>query len=246
MSTSVIPDSMLIHTQEPPEEWVTSLRSVDPIRENASYLHLHWLGGWAQRWCLYQMVPLWTYSVADEAMLLEELTGPDPDTLPEASTFVSHLQWTLWQTHKRLAEPFWILQGTKGGHLVRYNREQALAAKAARLPQTPPDVGSLPYAPWDARSERQILRHNLLIADFDLLKGLKGKARKDAAMKRYREQFIAFMGEQAEEDSDHFVRAFKTGEADAVLPISDKDWDREDELASQSYVETGRYHPQTL
>jgi hypothetical protein len=240
VATTVTPDSIHIISQDAPAEWVASLREIDPIRDNASYLAFVWRAV-DQRWMLYNMVPLWNYRPEDEAMFLAEFTGPDPDTLPPGSTFVSRLQWSLWQTHKRIAEPFWVLQGSRGGHLVRYDREHVLAAKAEGLPMEPPAVGDLPYAPWDERSRTQILQHNLLTDSRDFLKGLKGKARKDAAMKEYRKRFVRWMAEQAEEPAEYFKRAFRTGEADDVK-IVEKDWEKADEMATQHYIDYGSYH----
>ena len=245
-------NKQVIRSWDAPSEWVASLREIDPIRDGLSYLHLEWRAFVhdepIQRWMLYEMVPL---EMVDE-QVITELRGPDPDTIPESCPIVSHTQWALYQKTGRHARPCWVIQGANGGHPYAYTQDMRNAAKIAhgRNPNVPleaPMAGSLPYAPFDARVRSQILRMNKLLAagmNLDTFRrlntGLGAKSQHAEMQKRYRAELVKWIGEQAEEPTEHFKRAFKTGESES-LPISDKDWEKADEIATNNYIEFGSY-----
>lgn len=232
-------------TREVPAAWRAALREIDPIRDATSYLEFHWYVP-AQRWVLYNMVPMHSYPPEDQTTFWAEVNGPDPKYLPEHETFLSSVQWQLWQTHKRIAEPFWVIQGSNGGHLVRYNSEHQMIAKAAGLPSQPPAPGDLPYAGWDARVERQLKRLNLLRqaeGDLDVFmrqntgEGLR--ARKKDAAKAYRAEVAKWLADSQTEAMDHYIRAFKKDELPITGSSDAPDWEREEEKAVANYIETG-------
>lgn len=128
---------------------------------------------------------------------------------------------------------------------MSYEEEHRLAAKAAGLPPDPPDVGDLPYCPWDSRSERQILRLNALLAannDLDEFRlrntGDGAKRARKEALREYRRQLVHWLNDSLEEPAEHFTKAFATGEADD-LPIRDVDWVERQEKQEAAYIETG-------
>lgn len=241
----MIASSLYYHAREFPSHWRDSLREIDPIRESTSYLEPVW-HVLSQRWVLYNMVPLLTYDEEDRKTFWQEVNGPDPETLEAGDTFLSGVQWRLWKTHQRIAEPYWILQGSNGGHLVRYNSEQKHIAKAAGLPSEPPKPGALPYCGWDHKAAHQIKRGNLLLQAGNNLarfmyenRGEGLRARKREAAKQYRASVAQWLGDAQAEAMDHYLRAMKKDE----LPISGSadapDWEREEERATANFIETG-------
>jgi hypothetical protein len=105
-----------------PPEWVARLREIDPIRDAVSYLELVWYEP-AERWMLYEMVPAYMSETGPTVPLqiLEELKGTDPELIPETAPLITRRQWLLYQQTGRWARPSWVIQGSKGGHLVSYD-----------------------------------------------------------------------------------------------------------------------------
>jgi hypothetical protein len=236
-------DTMVIRDAVAPAEWTAALRTIDPIRASTSYLDFVWYGP-GQRWVLYEFVPAFT--VPPE--VLHELRSLDAPPVRYGvlnDRLISGLQWELFQSTGRFALPCWVLQGSKGGHLVTYDRMTARACQMAGLPTSPPGVGDLPACPFDNRVTRQILKMNKLHeARNDIDAFVRGNT-KDALAKKeqqrmaqFRAEMLAWLQDQAEEPAEHFLRAMRTGEAD-VLPVSGTDWKQKEEQASETYVTTG-------
>jgi len=62
------------------------------------------------------------------------------------------LTWTLYQQTGCYARPFWIVQGSQGGHKVAYTSLEERYCRAHGLPDSPPNLGALPYAEPDQRT----------------------------------------------------------------------------------------------
>lgn len=236
-------DSLFVRSAEAPQEWVAALRAIDPIREAFSYLTFQWYAP-AQRWVLYEMVP--PHAVDPDVLHeLRALEAPPVKYGVMLDRLVSGLQWELYQETGRFALPCWVLQGSKGGHLVSYDRMTQKLCQRAGLPVTPPAVGDLPPCPFDNRAIRQLTKLNKLHQVRDDIDAFMRSATPEAVsreqkeqLRQFRREFLDWMGEQVEETTGHYERAFRTGEADS-LPVRDVDWTAKEEQARERFIETG-------
>lgn len=153
-----------IERLDTPDEWTEELERIVPIREGLSYLKIVWEPGehWdpAQRWMLYQMWPL-----SEDHMMKRMLDGPNPRTFGyydkvakrfkrrRGAPMISMRQWLLYQETGRLAVPYWVVQGDRGGHRWEFTQTEKMiiAHKTGHADVSPPVIGSLPYAPVDNR-----------------------------------------------------------------------------------------------
>lgn len=236
-------DAVFVRDAAAPAEWTAALRTIDPIRASTSYLDFVWYSP-GQRFVLYEFVPAFDVD-PDVLHELRSLDAPPVKYGVLTDRLVSGLQWELFQSTGRFALPCWVLQGSKGGHLVTYDRMTQKACQMAGLPVTPPGVGDLPPCPFDNRAIRQILKMNKLHEarnDIDAFVRANTKAarakKEEERMRQFRAEMLQWLQDQAEEPAEHFLRAMRTGEAD-VLPVSSRDWKATDEQASETYVNTG-------
>lgn len=83
---------------------------------------------------------------------------------PEAAWKVSRQQYEIYQEIGRYAEPWWVVQGTNGGHrkaLFEWEQQLLWHTTNGALSRVPV-AGELPYAPVDARVLTQIAKYDLL------------------------------------------------------------------------------------
>lgn len=263
------------HDREPPAEWTALLRTVSPVSDVHGHLELVWEPGepwhpW-QRWTLYEMLPL--HLTDDE--ILAELRGPHPRSeghlcldhpppgMPRCycrrkyggwkgspALLVTLTQWKLYRRTGRFGNPWWVMQGTTGGHKVEFTSEEKEFLSLAGLPTETPAPGDLPYAPFDQRVVRWITRYNRLAQCANDLRAFKRSRspeewarHKEEAQRQLREQFVALLTEQMQEATELFVRADRDVEDSRA---ADVDWEKLDEESTHHYVETGELlHPST-
>lgn len=252
-----------------PEEWFRELRSLSPKSDDVGWLYLHWESGepWVpgQRLVLYEMI----HEKFVDFDILEELEGPHPRSeghmcsinVPKQfqclcrrktegwrggpCSCITLTQWKLWRSTGYHATPFWIIQGRNGGHKWHFNEHEELMCKQADLPSSPPRLGALPYAPFDKRVVKQIVRHNRLtalglsIAEFKRKMGPGYAAYKADVGREMRRQYLEYLTEQLREESDLFISAARKGQMDDG-PKTTIDYVKLEEAASAHYVETGR------
>lgn len=147
-----------------PDHWADALRSIAPPAERLSWLKLVWMAGdpWApvQRWVIYDMEPR---GVNPEGWYWEELAGPDPRArgyydqalkrfVASEDQAMDALTWRLYRETGCYGRPFWLVQGTTGGHRWDYTQLEARLARQMELPTEPPKPGSLCYAEPDQRT----------------------------------------------------------------------------------------------
>ena len=115
--------------------------------------------------------------------LLTALEGPPPHTLhPDARCpYVSDVQHEMYRQWRVYARPFWAIQGTTGGHQVRFSPWQQNVLLAKGLPHEPPTIGALPFAPFDERVVHHLEHLNRLHQLDDSLERLARSATKEAA-----------------------------------------------------------------
>lgn len=75
-----------------------------------------------------------------------------------ASRFIDMQQWRIYQETSLYATRWWVIQGEHGGHRYRWDPTElaSLLSSMKGHGTQPPDVCSLPFAPFDARVLRAI------------------------------------------------------------------------------------------
>lgn len=81
---------------------------------------------------------------------------------------INRYQWELFHETGALAKPYWIVQGTRGGHLRRFTPVQASLSVMNGGPAEPPLPGELPYAEPDRRTFSALVNLDGL-RNFDLM-----------------------------------------------------------------------------
>lgn len=238
------------------------------------FLHPVWEPGdpWlpAQRWMLYEMI----HPSLIDPELRKELRGPNPRSEGHMCTteiipwqdpclcpyklegwrggpceFITLTQWKLFQRTGLFGRPFWVIQGSGGGHRAFLTEEEIQFLQIAEKEVDLPAPGELPYAPFDARVIKHIVRSNRLRAIGDSLREYRKrmgpdyqKHRKDAE-KELRRQFVTWIDEQMQDVNEGFIAAAKSGEMDDQ-PKTDIDWEKVTEESMPHYIEHGQLlHP---
>lgn len=175
MTTLFVPPQATVRrlTREPDPAWIVALADACASLPDHPDLRLIWEPGVdasvrgfpnkVERWFVYQCNPV------DEGTsrlgLWDELRGPSPAAKMRYDSvlkryvplddrdypFISQLQWELYQQTGLLGVPFWVIQGTHGGHQLTFSEAQRQICRHKKLPEDPPYPGTLPYAPFDQR-----------------------------------------------------------------------------------------------
>lgn len=137
------------HEKDVPEAWQRQLAELAPRVQSLSWLKILWLPGTPedpiQRYVIFQM----TQREKIPGPVLDLLQGPPPSKDHRIDLMLE--QWELFRETRCYGQPFWIIQGEKGGHKRRFNRIEQMTCKMHGRPQFPPAAGDLPYAPFDQR-----------------------------------------------------------------------------------------------
>jgi hypothetical protein len=141
----------------PPPEWQAALDRLTPPNDRVSFLRILWVAAdltvsrWGkvsvdpvQRWVLFQC----TRQIPEPALIHLEAAAPHPKHNPRP---LMREQWELYQAERLYGQPFWIVQGERGGHKRRFTQVEQNILKAQKLPHQAPAPGALPYAPLDNR-----------------------------------------------------------------------------------------------
>lgn len=183
-------------TRDRIREWQHELDLIAPRNDEVSWLHIGWISGdpWESssmgegyrdttgvgRWCIYQMTPAKRLRGTQAGdLVLPDLEGPHPRTFgwwnardrvfeQRKVCNVNRYQWDLYRETGCFAQPYWIVQGTKGGHLRRYTPVQQKIAQMNGGEPSPPRIGDLPYAEPDRRTWSAIAQMDLLRA-YDMM-----------------------------------------------------------------------------
>jgi len=158
-------------TRDVPPAWQARLDQIFPPNDRISWLKLVWVAAdevlvrrpngfdevkvdAVQRWVVFQMTRQVPSSVRSF------LEGPPPH--PKRNQIpVMREQWDLYRDFKCYAQPYWIVQGERGGHKRRFTKHEQKLLKAQRLPTEPPEAGSKDprwgYAPFDERVMNKLI-----------------------------------------------------------------------------------------
>jgi hypothetical protein len=236
-------DAVVYRERDVPQEWETRLREISPISDTHSWLALRWHPA-IERWFLYEMVP-------DQFISLDwrsELQGEHPSKLEEWARICTPYQWDMYRKHRVHARPCWIIQGVHGGHKVAFDAADQELCRAQGLPTTPPEFGSLPYAPFDERVVVQLMRRNKLVqAKNDLAEFRKRHGNTEGfkrtyrdALEKAREQYVSYLNEQLSDGDDLLRKAYDLGELDGSKRTDD-DFVEKTERQDYQYIKTGRF-----
>lgn len=172
----------MIQTQPPVDAktlagWQSQLDELFPHSEHTTWMKLVWVAGddWEidgvhqgiERFYIFEMIP---QQYVDPDMLFELRDMPRPvvrydavmKTLTGDDRFVTRLQWDLFKETGCLGKPFWILQGSNGGHQRWFTTLEKQFLELQSLPTSPPLPGTLPYAPFDKRVVDKLVQHDRL------------------------------------------------------------------------------------
>lgn len=200
-----------------------------------------------QRWIIYKLWP----KKATPAHILAELEGPHPRSQGRYSERLGrwvdgpapHITKTAWEIYRKFggwAQPYWVLQGTNGGHRYKLFPWEKVLLHLATGRKDTAAPGDLPYCEPDQRT-------------WDAL--WKAKASSDEAMKvaalatKYRGKldgedavtvekaaraFVASWGESVAQHADEFAWALKRNQGMARTEAKEADYSAdEDELVHE-------------
>lgn len=251
---------------EAPAEWETALRAFSPIREEVPWLAQRWFPMQkpdangimrdAGRWVLYECVSEMLVRLCDpNTDIFDLLKGPQPSRIadPKAraakALYASDYQCMMYRKHGVWARNLWIIQGDGGGHPVEYTQQEAKWLQAAGLPTDPPALGTLSYAPFDARVIAQMRNRNRLMrlgGNIDRLRrsGATLSAEWEAAEKEFRRQHMQHVEESTAGVADflrYFASSSKTAtECRNTVPEMSRATANAAAIAKDMYIETGR------
>lgn len=239
---------------------MTELRRISPVTTMHSFLVPFYYRA-RERWVLYDVMPVELIH-PDEAQgapilgheLLRLLRGKRPSDCPESerSPFVSDVQHEMFRVYRGYARPFWVLQGSRGGHQVTFSPWQQNVLLSKNLPPEPPQIGDLPFAPFDGRAIQQLQHLNRLHQFANQIDRLRDSASREHAMaesdriqKEIRQAEYDFVCSQMEEVTDmamSLVRGSNTRSEHADQVVRVRDGAAAESVdAIQRYLETGDY-----
>jgi hypothetical protein len=197
------------------DRWNADLGRLCPPESGLSRLRIVWEPGEPHqpvgRWMIWELFP----ASVTPAFILEDLQGEDPRTrgyfdevlqkFIQAETSVSKAQWDLYRATQMYGQPFWVIQGTQGGHKRYYNLfEQRLFRMVGdmtgvQIPTQPPPPGFLPYAGYDRRVFDAITEGNDLRARWDEASKLTLPEAQHAARMKLAERLVKHLFTQIED-----------------------------------------------
>lgn len=152
---------------------------------------------------------------------------------------IDYETWKVFQETGCYGRRFWIVQGSKGGVPRSYDGVERQIARMAGLPDAPPAIGDLPYAPLDERVIKQLVARDRLrdakgIASERLTTSKHWQAEDEARARAAAAQVYEWLGERVAESADEAAHAMKQLYGGMILaphgtpmPSLDKDAARE-------------------
>jgi len=249
---------------EVPREWEAHLRAFSPISTSVPWLALRWFpmerqdraGVWRDcgRWVVYECLHE-SIIPESERDIIPFLAGPQPSRIPDPaaayakSTFANDYQCRMYREHKVWARNCWVIQGAHGGHPVEYDLLEKKILQACGLPTDPPPLGSLPYAPFDARVIAQ-LRKRSSITKYGSLDAARRHATPEAvaremedaerAFRQWQMQYLESSLAPSVDFLDYYTSSSLTAtECRSTLPEMTREEQAAAEQMHDAYIETG-------
>lgn len=163
-------------------------------------------------------------------------------------SLITKRQWELWrEVPGYLAQRFWVIQGEAGGHKTAFNEQEVDLLKIAGLPEDPPGIGDLPYAPFDERAVAQVIRHNRLHQlnmSYDEYRrtrqGTAYRLEREQLARSMRAEYVKWLAEQLGESTELFISAARKGQIDDHAARTETDFDRAGTDGVEQFIETGQ------
>lgn len=250
-------------SMEIPKGWTEALREFSPISETVPWLSLRWFpmrrvrngavvdaGRWILHDCHHesQIDPTRT-DILDLLRAERPSSIRDPLARKIRRLHVSDYQWEMYREYRVWAKEYWVIQGSHGGHPTQYRAHEVKWLQAMGLPQDPPALGALPYAPLDQRVFRELRQRDRLLK-YGSLEALNRANRPDAiqrewdeAEKAFRQKHWAMQHEASAAQADFldfYTRSSHTAtDCRETIPAMSPEQLRATERAEETYVETG-------
>ena len=246
-----------------PVEWERQLAEYSPPNPRFTWLKLiHEPGDpWDEpvdRFIIYQIIPM---HVREDNEFLDgifsQLEGPSPrqsgnyyDSVLQRFVRGSDLDITqrAWELFRELKEqglpgwgrPWWVIQGTKGGHKRWFSATEKKMLRLNGLPSDPPAPGELPYADFDHRVMAAIARHDTLRKAHGNLGNMRAEAgRADRELeKQWRIELLKWLSDQVADIAPDVHKALM--KLDKPRDPNAPDWQEVEEKQTENFVETGR------
>lgn len=226
------------------ERWQQELEQVAARSEQVSWLKLVW-DVHVGRWFIYQVFPQYVtpalYLADDqEYVYRDQRLQPDPTKpLRLERRHVSAEQWELYQETGCYCQPFWCIQGEHGGHKLVFTSIEKKILAAEGLPNTPPEPGTLSYAPFDRRVIEKLVPLDKLkkyhrMLDF-CLRNPEQMDAEDAESERYMRERVWKWLETQVAQSIH-DSGVKWGSVRADAPEGDRRLDEKLERAKDAFL----------
>jgi len=232
---------------QPPADWQRQLEEIIPRGEVVSWLWVAWVPGDpadpVQRWVLYEATP--AARVSEYFREAIQGLGEAADD-GEALTAEQLRILDFWHREKALLEPFWVIQGERGGHKYRFTETEKARLRLHSLPDDPPLPGALPYAPFDQRVLRQIRAWHALRHAYANIREMN-KHRRDRAEQDFRRELLTWLQGQIAGSTEEAI-ASATFDMGGVQTLQHgrniAPWAESDEAleeVNENYVRTGRF-----
>ena len=184
---------LLQYDREVPPHWRDALASITPPHQRVSWLELVWESGSSERpihrWVLYEAIPAHAVTWWQLEMLLEE---------PVESAGHQRILDYYLASGGCLLQPFWIVQGDHGGHRVEFSESEKKLLHYRGGSIDAPRAGSLPYADFDRRTIRQVMKWDRLRQGYATVQ--EARKRGDAALDRqFRQELVGWLEPQIQE-----------------------------------------------
>lgn len=246
-----------------PEQWERELAEISPPTNRWKWLKLYWEPGhpWepVERYMIGEMIPAESMNSPFMAGVLEQLQDPDPPSAhgnyfdTAAGVFVRNEDCMIteraWHCYRETGcwqRPYWVIQGTKGGHKRWFTPVEQKLMKFMGLPTEPPAPGDLPYAEWDERVKEQL-------GLMDMMRSLQGQIKRRKAIaegssisqeleKEKEVEFRAMLVKWLSEQVDEIAPDVHKGLVDSGAARIHNDQARAEaiwEQAEHDFIETG-------
>lgn len=233
-----------------PVEWETRLRDISPIVDQTSHLRFRWRpkmqDDFHDVWELYACTPVALLDDFRVHQLTQHWSDLPPSQQMGRKQCVTEYQHYMFRTHRVEARRFWVLQGPNGGTPAVYSRREARLLKAIGVPDDPPPLGFLAYAPFDERAVRAILQRDKLVqagGDLDRMERARSadalRSEDDDTEKDFRRAFLGWWFDMCLPMSDFMQTYLRTTESERTLRKATRQ--ENDALAQwkDHFIETG-------
>jgi hypothetical protein len=232
--------------------WQEELDRIAPPAGRLSYLSLYWEGGYdwepIGRWMVAQIIPPASIAPA----FRELLEGPNPadhgyfecdeygqkrwvTTLPG----ITRRQWQWYRDFGSFFRPYFVVQGTKGGHRLRWTFPEKRIIEMNGGDPNPPAPGDLPYAVPDQRTFKMLGEWDMLrkwARAMDYMDGANARDEfKEEERRVMRAEYWKRLGDHVEAYSDELAHHIDLDDA----PETRVDWEQKNEELEEAFITEG-------